>query len=224
VGILGVDLILPPACKPPTARNLDRLPLTANDVDGCDQPRLPSAVRALRAANIIGVLGLLAGTISRDLVRPAGREGSSQPTLNPQRALHLGRDPSLDSPIPRTSALHRASWDRRASTEWCSTCFFSSLKLWSYMSNGGATRVLGSLSELRRISRGRIASTCIVASLERRRSALLDPGKPMVQRLAASVADCETGNSFWAGSERVGGRTGDGDPLIKKQVVAQQSR
>jgi hypothetical protein len=117
-----------------------------------------------------------------------------------------------------------ASWDRRASTEWCSTCFFSSLKLWSYMSNGGATRVLGSLSELRRISRGRIASTCIVASLERRRSALLDPGKPMVQRLAASVADCETGNSFWAGSERVGGRTGDGDPLIKKQVVAQQSR
>jgi hypothetical protein len=25
--------------------------------------------------------------------------------------------------------------------------------------------------------------------------ALLDPGKPMVQRLAASVADCETGNS-----------------------------
>jgi hypothetical protein len=106
VGILGVDLILPLACEPPTARNLDRLPLTANDVDGCDQPRLPSAVRALRAANIIGVLGLLAGTISRDLVRPAGREGSSQPTLNPQRALHLGRDPSLDSPIPRTSALH----------------------------------------------------------------------------------------------------------------------
>jgi hypothetical protein len=32
-------------------------------------------------------------------------------------------------------------------------------------------------------------------SLERRRSALLDSGKPMVQRLAASVADCETGNS-----------------------------
>jgi hypothetical protein len=30
---------------------------------------------------------------------------------------------------------------------------------------------------------------------ELRRSALLDPGKPMVQRLAASVADCETGNS-----------------------------
>jgi hypothetical protein len=30
---------------------------------------------------------------------------------------------------------------------------------------------------------------------ELRRSALLDPGKPMVQRLAACVADCETGNS-----------------------------
>jgi len=45
VGILGVDLILPLACEPPTARNLDRVPLTANDVDGCDQPRLPSASR-----------------------------------------------------------------------------------------------------------------------------------------------------------------------------------
>ena len=33
------------------------------------------------------------------------------------------------------------------------------------------------------------------ASLERRRSALLDPGKPMVWRLGESVADCETGNS-----------------------------
>src|ERR1700747_2848714 len=43
VGIFGVDLILPLACEPPTARNLDRLPLTANDVDGCDQPGLPSA-------------------------------------------------------------------------------------------------------------------------------------------------------------------------------------
>jgi hypothetical protein len=49
---------------------------------------------------------------------------------------------------------------------------------------------------------------------ELRRSAPLDPGKPMVQRFAASVADCETGNSFWAGSERVGGRTGGGDLLI----------
>ena len=41
VGILGVNLILPLACEPPTARNLDRLPLTASDVDGRDQPRLP---------------------------------------------------------------------------------------------------------------------------------------------------------------------------------------
>src|ERR1700751_4317589 len=42
---------------------------------------------------------------------------------------------------------------------------------------------------------GGAAAAASAASLERRRSALLDPGKPMVQRLAASVADCETGNS-----------------------------
>jgi hypothetical protein len=42
---------------------------------------------------------------------------------------------------------------------------------------------------------GCAAAAASAASLERRRSALLDPGKPMVQRLAASVADCETGNS-----------------------------
>ena len=39
------------------------------------------------------------------------------------------------------------------------------------------------------------AAAASAASLAQRRSALLDPGKPMVQRLAASVADCETGNS-----------------------------
>jgi hypothetical protein len=39
------------------------------------------------------------------------------------------------------------------------------------------------------------AAAASAASLERRRSALLDPGRPMVQRLASSVADCETGNS-----------------------------
>ena len=42
---------------------------------------------------------------------------------------------------------------------------------------------------------GCAAAAASAASLERRRSALLDPGKPMVQRLAACVADCETGNS-----------------------------
>ena len=42
---------------------------------------------------------------------------------------------------------------------------------------------------------GCAAAAASAASLERRRSALLDPGKPMVQRLAASVADCQTGNS-----------------------------
>jgi hypothetical protein len=39
------------------------------------------------------------------------------------------------------------------------------------------------------------ATAASAAWLERRRSALLDPGKPMVQRLASAVADCETGNS-----------------------------
>ena len=34
MGILGIDLVLPLAREPPTARYLDRLPLTANDVDG----------------------------------------------------------------------------------------------------------------------------------------------------------------------------------------------
>jgi hypothetical protein len=38
------------------------------------------------------------------------------------------------------------------------------------------------------------AAPASAASLERHRSAFLDPGKPMVQRLASSVADCETGN------------------------------
>jgi hypothetical protein len=42
---------------------------------------------------------------------------------------------------------------------------------------------------------GCAAAAASAASLERRRSALLDPGKPMVQRLAVSLADCETGNS-----------------------------
>jgi hypothetical protein len=42
---------------------------------------------------------------------------------------------------------------------------------------------------------GCAAAAASAASLDRRRSALLDPGKPMVQRLASSVADCETGNS-----------------------------
>ena len=50
------------------------------------------------------------------------------------------------------------------------------------------------------------AAAASATSLERHRSALLDPGKPMVQRLAASVADCETGNSSGlaaSGLERV---------------------
>jgi hypothetical protein len=42
---------------------------------------------------------------------------------------------------------------------------------------------------------GCAAAASSAASLERRRSALLDPGKPMVLRLASSVADCETANS-----------------------------
>ena len=42
---------------------------------------------------------------------------------------------------------------------------------------------------------GCAAAAASAASLERRRSALLDPGKPMVWRLGESVADCETGNS-----------------------------
>ena len=40
---------------------------------------------------------------------------------------------------------------------------------------------------------------------ELRRSALLDPGKPMVQQLAASVADCETGNSSGLAAGRLEG-------------------
>jgi hypothetical protein len=40
---LGVDLILPLACKPPPVRNLGGLPLIVNDEDGYDQARLPSA-------------------------------------------------------------------------------------------------------------------------------------------------------------------------------------
>ena len=39
------------------------------------------------------------------------------------------------------------------------------------------------------------AAAASAASLARRRSALLDRGKPMVHCLASSVADCETGNS-----------------------------
>src|ERR1700747_506078 len=42
---------------------------------------------------------------------------------------------------------------------------------------------------------GCAAAAASAASLEPRRSALLDPGKPMVWRLGESVADCETGNS-----------------------------
>jgi hypothetical protein len=39
------------------------------------------------------------------------------------------------------------------------------------------------------------AAAASATSRERRRSTLLDPGKPMVQRLASSVADCETRSS-----------------------------
>ena len=45
----------------------------------------------------------------------------------------------------------------------------------------------------------------------------------MVQRLAASIADCETGNSSGLAA-RGWRRTGGGDPLIKQEVAARRSR
>ena len=52
---------------------------------------------------------------------------------------------------------------------------------------------------------GCAAAAASAASIERRRSALLDPDKPMVQQLAASVADCETGNSSGLAASRLEG-------------------
>ena len=52
---------------------------------------------------------------------------------------------------------------------------------------------------------GCAAAAASAASLERHRSALLDPGKPMAQRLAASVADCETGNSSGLAASKLEG-------------------
>jgi hypothetical protein len=58
------------------------------------------------------------------------------------------------------------------------------------------------------------------ASFERRRSALLGPGKPMAQRLASSVADCETGNSSGLAASGLDGVLEGGDPPTKQEVAA----
>jgi putative transposase len=47
------------------------------------------------------------------------------------------------------------------------------------------------IAENLRLRQQLVVLAASTASLERRRSALLDPGERMVQRLAASVADCE---------------------------------
>jgi hypothetical protein len=49
------------------------------------------------------------------------------------------------------------------------------------------------------------AASASAALPEKRRSELLDSGKSMVQRLASSVADCETGNSSGLAANRLEG-------------------
>jgi hypothetical protein len=72
----------------------------------------------------------------------------------------------------------------------------------------------------RSTNQGHSLASASVASPERHQSALLDSGKSVV-RLRHPLLIVNP-KQFWAGSERVGGRTGGSDLLLKQEVVARR--